>query len=127
MGQNRGNAIEDPQKIEYRLISAKPDLLYPGRVARRAMGRAGEGNAEGSPTGLQHPVRWKTSIGDAMNGVPAAAHVKLAGRAVDRGGRLSALFRGTAAVCTAHRGLRRHGRRVRRQVIYDFHLIGNYR
>ena len=23
------------------------------------MGRAGEGNAEGSPTGFQHPVRWK--------------------------------------------------------------------
>jgi hypothetical protein len=28
-------------------------------VRKDALGRAGEGNAEGSPTGFQHPVRWK--------------------------------------------------------------------
>ena len=57
------------------------------------MGRAGEGNAEGSPTGFQHPVRWKDSeiFGDAVNGVPAAAFVELAGGAVYRRRGLTAL------------------------------------
>lgn len=83
------------------------------------MGRAGEGNAEGSPTGFQHPVRWKSDVfGDAVNGVPATTHIQLAGRAVDRGRRLSALFRRTAAVCTAHHEPRRHGRQVRHRVLY---------
>ena len=103
MGQNRGNAIEvSAEKYEYRLISAKPDLLYPGVPARGSLGRAGEGNAEGSPTGIQHPTRWKKSFDDAVDGVPTAAYIELAGRAVDRGGGLTALFRGAATVCTAH-------------------------
>ncbi len=59
------------------------------------MGRAGEGNAEGSPTGFQHPIRWKDSVefNDAVNGVPAAAHVELAARAVHRRRGLTALVR----------------------------------
>ena len=46
-------------KTKHRLITAKPDLLYPGAPSRGSLGRAGEGNAVGSPTGFQHPVRWK--------------------------------------------------------------------
>ena len=77
------------------------------------MGRAGEGNAEGSPTGFQHPIRWKESVEfcDAVYGVPTAAFVKLAGRAVDRRWCLTAFVGGAAAVCTADDELRRHGRR----------------
>jgi len=67
------------------------------------LGRAGEGNAEGSPTGFQHPIRWKDSVefSDAVNGVPATALVELAVRAVYRRRCLSALLGGAPAVCTA--------------------------
>ena len=66
------------------------------------MGRAGEGNAEGSPTGFQHPIRWKDSVefNYAVNGVPATAFIELAGRAVDRRRCLAALLGGAPAVCT---------------------------
>ena len=66
----------------------------------------------------------RSSFSDAVNGVPATADVKLAGRAVDRGGRLSALFRGTAAVCAAHDELRRHARWRLVASNTLFHLIG---
>lgn len=60
--------------------------------------------------GIQHPTRWKKSFDDAVNGVPTAAHIELAGRAVDSGGGLTALFLGAAAVCTAHNKSRCHDR-----------------
>ena len=54
LGQNRGNAIEDPQKIEYRLISAKPDLLYPG-AAQAVFGKSGRGQRRGKSNGISAP------------------------------------------------------------------------
>ena len=110
--------LKYPQKNTSIGLYRRNPTSFNQEPRKRSLGRAGEGNAEGSPTGFQHPIRWKTSIGDAVNGVPTTAHIQLAGRAVDRGGRLSALFRGTAAVCTAQRELRRHVRRARQRLLY---------
>ena len=91
-------------------------------VREDALGRAGEGNAEGSPTGFQHPIRWKINrtsngllpyqrgssevkITHTMNRVPAATFVKLAGRAVYLRRGLTAFVGGAPAVCTAHHKL----------------------
>jgi hypothetical protein len=47
-----------------------------------------------------------TEFINAMNGVPAAAYVELAGRAVNRRRGLKALVGGAPTVCTAHYKLR---------------------
>ena len=132
MGQNRGNAIEvSAEKYEYRLISAKPDLLYPGRVFRTRIGKSGRGQRRGKSNGISAPdqVEELTEFINAMNGVPATTFVKLAGRAVYRRRCLAALVGGAPAVCTAKYDLRlRHGGEGTILSNTQFlHLIGNDR
>src|SRR5262249_2885709 len=112
LGQNRGNAIEvSAEKYEYRLISAKPDLLYPGRPQGRN-GKSGRGRRRGKSNGIistRSDGRSNEDI-DAVNGVPAAAFVKLADGAVDRRGCIFAFLWGAAAICAAHDETRRQER-----------------
>ena len=110
----------------------------PTSLTRTPFGVRWEERERATPREVQRDFSTRSGgrlviFSDAVNGVPAAAFVELAGRAVDRGGRLSALFRGTAALCTTHDEfrLRRHGRRRSSPVLYayagdiwSFHLIG---
>ena len=60
MGQDRGNAIEvSARKTSIGLYRRNPTSFNQDALARGALGRAGEGNAEGSPTGLKHSDRGR--------------------------------------------------------------------
>ena len=103
--------------------------------SNRIFGKSGRGQRRGKSNGISAPdqVEGSEVFSDAVNGVPATALVKLAGRAIQGRRCLSALVGGAPAVCTADNEfrLRRHRRRGHSSVLYAyagvfrfFHLIG---
>ena len=112
--------LKYPQKNRVSAYIGETRPPLPGRAFRARNGKSGRGQRRGKSNGISAPDQMEESdvFSDAVNGVPATAFVKLAGRAVDRRWCLAALFGGAAAVCTAHDELRRQRRRRHNPVLY---------